>query len=106
MLTSETFCDSDDDVEEAEQEIEDESEDEELRCSTIKKVMKFGDSRTGTATTVEVREMDLSELHESAVISLALFNYDHTWTHAHNGRAVCICVCVSRELLHVFVPHM
>ena len=77
VLTSQTFCDSDDDVEEAEQEIEDESEDEELPCSTIKKVMKFGDSRTGTATTVEVREMDLSELHESAVISLALFNYDH-----------------------------
>lgn len=34
-----------------------------------KAVMAFGDARSGTATTVEVKEMDLSEFHDSSVLS-------------------------------------
>lgn len=42
-------------------------EDEQLAIGPEKKIMTFGDARNGTATTVEIEEMDLSELQESAV---------------------------------------
>jgi len=49
---------------------DDESDEEQPSVGPqMKKVMSFGDARAGTATTVEVQEMDLSELQESAVHS-------------------------------------
>jgi len=57
-----------DDSDSDDEDEEEESEEEAMLMGPKKKVTAFGDQRSGTASTVEIREMDLSELHESAVL--------------------------------------
>ena len=93
----------DDDADDSD-DSDEESEEEQLSIGPPKKqVIAFGDARAGTATRVEVQEMDLAELQESAVHSqpdllwrahLLSLSSIFTDTHA-NDRPIAGCLFVS-----------
>ena len=83
---------------------DEESEEEQLSIGPPKKqVIAFGDARAGTATRVEVQEMDLAELQESAVHShpdllwrAHLLSLSSLFTDTHaNGLPIAGCLFVS-----------
>jgi hypothetical protein len=78
----------------------DSEEEAPMHIAPEKKVMEFGDARRGTATVVEVKEMDLSDFHESAsaFASLpALPKVDHTKISKkkRNPNAGSVRYCIS-----------